>query len=162
LKQSQNILGALQEGKAVRSHLDDLFKIQRSLLPLEPTLLKMKTTLQDFETVLASCVARISIPNSVHATHVTQSKLVLSRMQTRLSIWLGSADFLTKKHAAVCQLLDKSMALQQNELMTRLTVSTVDDSGTVRVITAITLIYLPITALGVCLVELNSTSKSIR
>jgi hypothetical protein len=57
--------------------------------------------------------------------------------------------YILNKHSAIAELIQKAMALQQNELVTRLTLSTVDDSGTVRVITGITLIYPPMTALGV-------------
>lgn len=122
--------------------------------------MNLKKILQDLDEVVASHVAKIKVPNSVDATYAAHFKLALSRLQNRLTIWHGSAGFLSRKHAAVTQLLDKSMVLQQNELVTRLTVSTVDDSGTVRVITAITLIYLPMTALGVCLTNPELTSES--
>lgn len=148
-KKSCEVLGARREGTTLDASPSQLYEIEEALLPLEPTLTNLEKTFQSFEELLKHVLQRSAVkrPKFVQCTEdfVTQ----LSRERMRIQMWTNNAIFLLRKHAAVAQLLDSTVALQRNDLMTELTQSTVDDSGTVRVIGAITLIFLPMTAVGV-------------
>jgi hypothetical protein len=89
-------------------------------------------------------------------TKTEQEVAWLQNYQDKATAWASNANALLTTCERAVQLLDRvlnlksqQLAQQQNTNILALTKSTVDDSATVRVITAITLVYLSCTVVAV-------------
>jgi hypothetical protein len=115
--------------------LDDALTIEEALLPLEAILSSLVHTLE--------ALTEYYDPHRGHRMPIVQGgEGILSFQRAQIVAYRENARFLTKKHASLLQLFDKTFAFQHQQVM-------LDDSTTVKVITVITLVYLSFTVVGV-------------
>lgn len=142
-------MGERREEAVSPAHLQNLDCLKKRLLLLEPNLSHLDTTVESLTTAHSIIAAqKATLAQSPHAL-VTQNQQYLARLRVQLSAWRANARFLVEKHSGIAMFLDRTLSIQQNALITKLTKATLRDSGAVKVITAITLVYLPLTVVGV-------------
>lgn len=105
-----------------------------------------------------------------HTTKLSNSKWndVAINYRSKISSHQANLDVIERKGNATAQLLTnilelhgRNIARQQNDRVLLLTMFTVDDSVTVRVITAITLVFLSFTAVAVSRTIASTVSRSL-
>lgn len=114
------------------------------LLPIEPVLRALDLGMDGFDKVI-SHYDQVFTPYNAMGSW----KQYLYNHRIKTATYRDQANTLLQKCANASQLLDSNLAHQQNSHILFLTNSTVDDSATVRVITAITLMFLSFTAVAV-------------
>ena len=120
-----------------------------SLEPIFRSLRKALQTLDDVNYILTE--RNITQQSDAHAM-----KLLLNNYMNMVDAYTQQASFLKNRAACLAVSItdtlsfkDSNTAKRQSQYMLDLTLSTVDDSTTVRVITIVTLIYLPFTFMAV-------------
>lgn len=78
-----------------------------------------------------------------------QFRIAMENFEHQLSGFMENAALLLTKVTSVSQFLSDTLTFKQNQLVLKLTHLSVNDSAAVRVITILTLIYLPATAIAV-------------
>ncbi|OCK78099.1 hypothetical protein K432DRAFT_406761 [Lepidopterella palustris CBS 459.81] len=97
---------------------------------------------------------------------------LLENYQGQTAAYIENARFLQKRSGGTAQLISDTLAFKNSDVaqvqsgyMLKLTLSTVDDSATVRVVTIVTLIYLPFafmgTVLGMNFFQMNSSHNLV-
>jgi hypothetical protein len=81
---------------------------------------------------------------------------LLKNFRSHINGYVENAKFLLKRSGGIAQQLSDTLAFKnqlvaqsQNNYMLKLTMSTVDDSSTIRVVTLVTLVYLPFSFMAV-------------
>jgi len=113
------------------------------LLAIFASLSKMLTTLEKLN-------ATIQARGGTQQTETNAVFDLLENYRSQIDAYTENAKFLLKRSSGTAQQLSDTLAFKnqdvaqsQNGYMLKLTMSTVDDSATVRVVTLVTLIYLP-------------------
>jgi len=132
----------------------DLLYFESKTLPLEVA----ATAAANLCEGLQQCSRRLADHSrgTASPTKTEQEVEWLRNYRNRATAWASNANALLVTCERAVQLLDRvldlksqQIAQQQNTTILALTKSTVDDSATVRVITAITLVYLSCTVVAV-------------
>lgn len=141
----------LSSKEAANAHdMAKLSLISKRLLPIQPLLLSLMRILDGLE----NCCS-FTLPGFSNAQTLQWQQFLKSSRDSAMALQ-DNAQVLQQKLAECSQLLtwilsykSQCIAEQQNERVLQLTHSTVDDSATVRVMTAITLVFLSFTAIAV-------------
>ncbi|KAH0165398.1 hypothetical protein KCU67_g4747, partial [Aureobasidium melanogenum] len=123
----------------------DLRYIEEELLPLRPIF--------DHLARVFKCLKDLKISQDVAGSNFmtcdSQFEIAMENYEHQLSNFKDDAELLRAKITSVLQLLSDTLIFKQQNLVLELTQSSVKDSAAVRVITILTLIYLPATAVAV-------------
>ena len=132
--------------------ITDLKLLESRLLPVEPALHAFWQLLDGLNHVIQHDELSKTLSPVATAEWAQQS----SNYSKKVSAYMNNIRVLNRKCANTAQLLDQlfnfhnqRIARQQSSAVLFLTTKTVDDSATVRVITAITLVFLACTATAV-------------
>lgn len=87
--------------------------------------------------------------NARSSVSEAQFRIAINNFEHQLSGFKENAALLLTRITSVSQLLSDTLTFKQNQLVLELTRLSVNDSAAVRVITILTLIYLPATAIAV-------------
>ncbi|QIX00548.1 hypothetical protein AMS68_006065 [Peltaster fructicola] len=143
---SNSIMGAQRELNVSSSYVKDLYVLKGQLIRL-PTI---------FEHVQASLlalddIAMVAEDEQIHGATVRDHTRYLTRTRTRVANWHATSRYLVQKHDNLSSFLDNTIIVQQNTRIGDLSRTTAEDSGDVRVITAIALLFLPLTTVATVL-----------
>ena len=145
----------IQDPLRVNHHmLTSIRSVESRCLPLQALFRSFDKTLQILHK------ANDALRDCGSVQHLPWHKMdqLLDNYESHADAYLQAASFLQSRAATTAQLIadtfsfkNSHTAQEQSDYMLDLTSSTVDDSSTVRVITVVTLIYLPSTFMAVCL-----------
>ncbi|KAF2168536.1 hypothetical protein M409DRAFT_21286 [Zasmidium cellare ATCC 36951] len=131
------------------SDLADINYIESRLTPAQAVLTSIIKLCDDLETMTAE--VKTLLPDAADA----QWPRTLSNSRAKLIAFRSNSSVLLRKTANISQMLNSILTFRSQEIMKEqservlfLTTSTVDDSATVRVITAITLVFLSFTVVA--------------
>ncbi|KAE8413047.1 hypothetical protein BDV36DRAFT_300314 [Aspergillus pseudocaelatus] len=152
----------IQDPLRVNHHmLTSIRSVESRCLPLQALFRSFDKTLQILHK------ANNALRDCGSVQHLLWHKMdqLLDNYESHADAYLQAASFLQSRAATTAQLIadtfsfkNSHTAQEQSDYMLDLTSSTVDDSSTVRVITVVTLIYLPSTFMAVCL-PLRQTTR---
>ena len=118
------------------------------LLAIFASLSKTLTTLEKLNTTIQARGAQQIETNAISD--------LLENYRNQIDAYAENAKFLLKRSGSTAQQLSDTLAFKnqhvaqsQSGYMLKLTMSTVDDSATVRVVTLVTLVYLPFSFMAV-------------
>ena len=140
----------------------DLYFLESRLLAVLPALEASKNALERLRS-LYDPETRIWTASEKARRFVEQVDAYSGRVQA----YTSRLHVLLRKRESTAHLLEQTIswsqqraAQDQNDLLTNLTKSAVDDSVTIRVITVITLVYLSFTVVAVCILPKNNVGGS--
>ena len=153
-----------QYNTTVTQHIQEPLRVNHnmwaSIRAIESRCLPLQAVFRSFDkTVQTLHKANNALRDCGTLLHLSWHKMdqLLDNYESHADAYLQAASFLQSWATTTAQLIADNLsfnnsytAQQQSDYMLSLTSSTVDDSSTVRVITVVTLIYLPSTFMAVC------------